>query len=133
MYKPETSASQKTAVKFIAFGYSNGIPMQADLIFDTRFLPNPHYIDNLRPKTGNDPDVADYVLKNETAQKYLRLLKNMLKFLMPHFEQRQKSYITIAIGCTGGRHRSVAVTNALGAFLKRNNYPVTIDYRDVEK
>jgi UPF0042 nucleotide-binding protein len=119
-------------VSLISFGYKYGIPVDADLVIDTRFLPNPHYIEKLRPLTGNDPEVSRFVLKSSVTQKFLRKYSALLKFLIPYYIKEGKSYLTIAVGCTGGRHRSVIIVNELKKFLEKK-YPVKIQYRDIEK
>lgn len=119
-------------VSLVAFGYKYGIPVDADLVIDTRFLPNPHYIERLRPLTGNNPEVSRFVLKSSVTQKFLRKYSGLLKFLIPYYIREGKSYLTIAVGCTGGRHRSVIVVNELNKFLGKK-YPVKTQYRDIEK
>jgi len=119
-------------VSLISFGYKYGIPVDADLVIDTRFLPNPHYIEKLRPLTGNDPEVSRFVLNSSVTQKFLRKYTGLLKFLIPYYIREGKSYLTIAVGCTGGRHRSVIIVNQLKKFLEKK-YPVKIQYRDMEK
>jgi len=119
-------------VSLVAFGYKYGIPVDADLVIDTRFLPNPHYIERLRPLTGNNPEVSRFVLKSSVTQKFLRKYFALLKFLIPYYIREGKSYLTIAVGCTGGRHRSVIVVNELNKFLVKK-YPVKTQYRDIEK
>lgn len=119
-------------VSLVAFGYKYGIPVDADLVIDTRFLPNPHYIEKLRPLTGNNPEVSRFVLKSSVTQKFLRKYFGLLKFLIPYYIREGKSYLTIAVGCTGGRHRSVIVVNELNKFLGKK-YPVKTQYRDIEK
>jgi len=119
-------------VSLVSFGYKYGIPVDADLVIDTRFLPNPHYIKRLRPLTGNDPEVSRFVLKSAVTQKFLRKYFGLLKFLIPYYIKEGKSYLTIAVGCTGGRHRSVIIVNKLKKFLDKK-YPVKTQYRDIEK
>jgi len=119
-------------VSLVSFGYKYGIPVDADLVIDTRFLPNPHYIEKLRPLTGNDPEVSRFVLKSSVTQKFLRKYSGLLKFLIPYYIKEGKSYLTIAVGCTGGRHRSVIIVNELKKFLEKK-YPVKIQYRDIGK
>lgn len=119
-------------VSLVAFGYKYGIPVDADLVIDTRFLPNPHYIEKLKPLTGNNPEVSRFVLKFSVTQKFLRKYSGLLKFLIPYYIREGKSYLTIAVGCTGGRHRSVIVVNELNKFLGKK-YPVKTQYRDIEK
>jgi UPF0042 nucleotide-binding protein len=119
-------------VSLVSFGYKYGIPVDADLVMDTRFLPNPHYIERLRPLTGNNPEVSRFVLRSSVTQKFLRKYFGLLKFLIPYYIREGKSYLTIAVGCTGGRHRSVIIVNELKKFLEKK-YPVKTQYRDIEK
>jgi len=119
-------------VSLISFGYKYGIPVDADLVIDTRFLPNPYYVERLRPLTGNDPEVFRFVLKAFVTQKFLKKYFGLLKFLIPYYIREGKSYLTIAVGCTGGRHRSVIIVNELKKFLAKR-YPVKVQYRDIEK
>jgi len=119
-------------VSLVSFGYKYGIPVDADLVIDTRFLPNPHYIERLRPLTGNDPEVSRFVLKSSVTQKFLRKYFGLLKFLIPYYIREGKSYLTIAVGCTGGHHRSVIIVNELKKVLGKK-YPVKTQYRDIEK
>lgn len=119
-------------VSLVSFGYKYGIPVDADLVIDTRFLPNPHYIERLRPLTGNNPEVSRFVLRSSVTQKFLRKYFGLLKFLIPYYIREGKSYLTIAVGCTGGRHRSVIIVNELKKFLEKK-YPVKTQYRDIEK
>ena len=100
-------------VSVISFGYSNGIPRDVDLVFDCRFIPNPHWDEKLRPLTGLDPAVAEFVLKHEETQRFINDLVALLEWQIPAFAREGKSYLTIAIGCTGGKHRSVAIAEAL--------------------
>ena len=128
----ETPELDTMNVNLVSFGYKYGIPVDADLVIDTRFLPNPHYIERLRPLTGNDPEVSRFVLKSAVTQKFLRKYFGLLKFLIPYYIKEGKSYLTIAVGCTGGRHRSVIIVNKLKKFLDKK-YPVKTQYRDIEK
>jgi UPF0042 nucleotide-binding protein len=107
------------AVSVVSFGFRRGVPAEADLVFDVRFLPNPHFVPALRPFTGKSARVARYVLRARSAQKFLRLTSALLEFLLPQYVAEGKSYLTVAIGCTGGRHRSVAIAEALGRRVKR--------------
>jgi len=120
-------------VSLESFGYRYGLPPAADLVFDVRFLPNPHYIEKLRPLTGLDQTLRDYVLGKPTCQAFLQQLNNMLAFLMPHYRDEGKSYLTIAIGCTGGRHRSVSIVEALYANFPDSKVNLRINHRDVAK
>lgn len=116
-----------------SFGFKHGIPMDSDLIFDVRFLPNPNYVEALREYDGNNPAVAAYVLRWPVARHFVRRLRNLVLWLLPHYSAEGKAQLSINIGCTGGRHRSVIVANELAAALQRTRYPVTLHHRDVTK
>jgi len=117
-----------------SFGYKNGIPKDADLVFDVRFLPNPYYDSNLKPLTGDDKSVQDYVMKNGDGEKFLEKLFDMLQFLIPQYiENEGKHQLVVAIGCTGGRHRSVTIANKLYEKLQSLSYSTRIYHRDKEK
>ncbi|ABY92472.1 UPF0042 nucleotide-binding protein [Thermoanaerobacter thermohydrosulfuricus] len=118
-------------IDIMSFGYKYGIPLDADLVFDVRFLPNPFYIEELRPLTGNDDKVKEYVMKWEEAKEFLKKLGDMIKFLIPYYIREGKSQLVIAIGCTGGKHRSVTIANALYEFLKKEDYSVILHHRDI--
>lgn len=121
-------------ISVMSFGFKNGIPQDADLVFDVRFLPNPYYIDELKEKTGNDLEVQEYVLNNERAQLFLEKLKDMMDFLLPNYILEGKNQLVVAIGCTGGKHRSVTLANALYQFMvKKESYGVRIEHRDIGK
>lgn len=120
-------------VNVMAFGYKYGMPMDADLVFDVRCFPNPFYIDELKYKTGNDKEVQDYVMKFPEAQKFMDKLCDMMDFMIPLYEEEGKISITIAIGCTGGKHRSVTMTNKLGEHLGKKGFKVNVTYRDMGK
>ena len=121
-------------ITVMSFGFKYGIPQDADLVFDVRFLPNPYYIDELKEKTGNDPEVQDYVMENEKAQVFLDKLTDMVDFLIPNYILEGKNQLIVAIGCTGGKHRSVTLANALYQKLdKQENYGVRIEHRDIGK
>ena len=116
------------------FGFKYGIPQDSDLVFDVRFLPNPYYIDELKEKTGNDPEVQDYVMGNEKSRVFLDKLKDMVEFLIPNYILEGKNQLVISIGCTGGKHRSVTLANALYHMLEeQGNYGVRIEHRDIGK
>lgn len=117
-----------------SFGFKYGIPKDADLVFDVRFLPNPYYIEELRPMSGNDKEVRDYVMDNETARIFLNKLTDMVEFLIPHYIKEGKMQLIIGIGCTGGKHRSVTLANELYEQLKRSDsYGLRIEHRDIGK
>lgn len=118
-------------VNIISFGFKHGLPIDADLVFDVRFLPNPHYIEHMRPKTGLDNEVSSYVLKWSETKKFLKKLTNLLTFMLPHYKREGKSQLVIAIGCTGGQHRSVALTEYLANFYG-NDYSVHVTHRDIK-
>jgi UPF0042 nucleotide-binding protein len=124
--------SQRIFVHFVSFGFKYGVPIDADLVFDVRFLPNPHYVDDLRPLTGQDSAVYEYVMKWSDTQQFLAKLEDFLKFLIPHYEREGKSQVVIAIGCTGGKHRSVAVAEYLVNHIRPQS-PVKVSHRDIEK
>jgi UPF0042 nucleotide-binding protein len=117
----------------VSFGYKYGIPLDSDLVFDTRFLPNPHYIDAMRDKTGKSKKVKEYVLQAKETQSFLIRLLRFVDYLIPKFEDEGKSYLTIAMGCTGGRHRSVVLAERMKEHLKSHNYRVRAYHRDMFK
>jgi UPF0042 nucleotide-binding protein len=120
-------------VQLQSFGFRYGIPPDSDLVFDVRFLPNPHFVPHLQPLTGLDAGVAEYVVERDASREFLRHLQQLLGFLLPHYRQEGKSYLTISIGCTGGRHRSVAVVQELCAFLERQEIALQVVHRDIDK
>lgn len=117
----------------VSFGYKYGIPLDSDLVFDTRFLPNPHYIDAMRDKTGKSKKVKEYVLQAKETQSFLIRLFRFVDYLIPRFEDEGKSYLTIAMGCTGGKHRSVVLTDRLKEHLEGHKYKVRTYHRDMFK
>ena len=119
-------------VRLLSFGFKYGIPTHADLVFDLRFLPNPHFVEELRPKTGKDPEVADYVLGAPQTQELIARLRPLLDYALPQYAREGKAYLTVAIGCTGGRHRSVAMAEELGRQLE-SELDVVVSHRDVER
>lgn len=125
--------SHNLNITIMSFGYKYGIPQDSDLVFDVRFLPNPYYIEELKYFTGNDSNVQDYVMGFDTSNIFIEKLIDMLKFLMPLYIEEGKSNIVISIGCTGGKHRSVTISNKLADILSEGNYRVILTHRDVEK
>lgn len=118
----------------LSFGFKYGIPIDADLVFDVRFLPNPYYVEELRNRTGNEKEVQDYAMQGGTGQEFLNKLYDMLDFLIPRYILEGKNQLVIAIGCTGGKHRSVTIANALYERLKKSEeYGVKLEHRDIEK
>ena len=121
-------------ITVMSFGFKYGIPQDADLVFDVRFLPNPYYIATLREKTGNEAEVQDYVMQNDKGRIFLDKLKDMMEFLIPNYILEGKNQLVIAIGCTGGKHRSVTLANALYQLLdQEESYGVRIEHRDIGK
>ena len=121
-------------ISVLSFGFKYGIPADADLVFDVRFLPNPYYVDELRPMTGLDDSVFNYVMDNETAKRFMGKLEDMVNFLIPNYVQEGKTSLVIAIGCTGGKHRSVTIARELySRLIKNNEYGFRLEHRDVEK
>lgn len=120
-------------IAIVSFGYKYGLPMDADLVFDTRFIDNPHWVDDLRPLTGTDERVRDYVLSKELAKAYLDKIEDMLEMLVPAFVEEGKHYLTIGIGCTGGRHRSVVFAEEIARELGAAGHPARVHHRDVDR
>ncbi len=120
-------------VSLISFGYKHSIPSDADLVFDVRFLPNPHYVEHLKPLTGNTSAVKDYVWKWPVTHKFYQKLEDLLTYLLPHYITEGKSHLIIAVGCTGGKHRSVVITNELFRALQKDGYSLGIEHRDIDK
>jgi len=116
-----------------SFGFKYGVPTNTDLVFDVRFLPNPHFVEELRPQTGQNSEVARYVLKTPSGTLFMQHLRDFLAALLPLYEQEGKSYLTVSLGCTGGRHRSVAASEALTHYLRQLGYWVTCQHRDMAK
>jgi RNase adapter protein RapZ len=128
-----TGEGTASVVTLLSFGYRYGIPPAAELVFDVRFLPNPHFEPELRPKTGLDADVASFVLGHDRSAELLARLGEFLDYLLARYDAEGKAYLTVAIGCTGGRHRSVAIAAALAERLRASGREVNVQHRDVEK
>ncbi len=128
----ESDQSTAFHVNVMSFGFKYGVPIDADIVMDVRFLPNPYYVKDLREKTGNDQAVYDYVMNSEMTEEFYQQFIKMLRFVMPGYQKECKSSGTIAIGCTGGQHRSVALANRIGKALQEK-YPVNITHRDMAK
>jgi len=120
-------------IGLLSFGYKYGLPTDADLVLDARFLPNPYFVEALRDKTGSDPAVADYVLCRDETQEFLRRLVELLEFTLPRYRREGKSYLTIALGCTGGRHRSIVLVEELRRRLQESGHRVLVRHRDAER
>ncbi len=124
---------QEMQIAVLSFGYKYGIPRDADLVLDVRFLPNPHWVPRLRPLPGTDARVRRYVTQQEAYGEFMKRLRDLLDFVVPGYVAEGKSYLTVAVGCTGGRHRSVVVSEAIGAHFVEQGLPVAIDHRDMER
>lgn len=120
-------------VEMVSFGFKYGIPIDADVVMDVRFLPNPHYIPELKPKTGLDKDVYDYVMQQTETESFYKKFTDLLEFTLPGYKKEGKSNLTVAIGCTGGKHRSVALVERIANKIKADGYPVNISHRDKDK
>ena len=123
----------RMVVSATSFGYKFGVPHDVDLLFDVRFLANPHFVPELKPKTGSDPAVAAYIEKDPETGRFLARLGEFLDYLLPLYEREQKSYLSLGVGCTGGRHRSVYVAERVAAMLKERGYPVRVSHRDATR
>lgn len=120
-------------VELISFGFKHGLPIDADVVMDVRFLPNPHYIDELRPMTGVDQPVYDYVMEHEATETFFEKFTDLLDFILPGYQEEGKATVTIAIGCTGGNHRSVALIERLNKKLQADGYETSLNHRDILK
>lgn len=123
----------RVQVSLISFGYKYGLPRDADLVFDVRFLPNPHWVDRLRPLPGTHAEVRSYVTGQKAYDEYMRKLRSLFNTLVPGYVREGKSYLTIAIGCTGGRHRSVVVADELAGYFRTHGHSVGVDHRDLDR
>jgi UPF0042 nucleotide-binding protein len=128
----EEKEAQHLLVSLVSFGFKYGVPIDSDLVFDVRFLPNPNFVPDLKPYTGGDPSVIEYMNSHDVTHKFLEHVYRFIDFLLPQYEKEGKSYVTISIGCTGGRHRSVFIANAIGKHLDER-YRVKVSHRDSEK
>ncbi len=124
---------QKILVSFVSFGFRHGVPDDADLVFDVRFLPNPHFVPEFRPLTGRDPKVAKYIRSFPQTSEFIQRISDLLIYLLPHYIREGKSYLTIAFGCTGGQHRSVMIAEDVAKRLKKAGYRVKVSHRDSPK
>ena len=129
----QSSENRPLRVNFQSFGFKYGAPTDCDLLIDVRFLPNPYFVDELRPKTGLDSEVSEYVLKTNEAQEFLQKYSELLQFLLPHYAHEGKAYLNIGIGCTGGKHRSVTIAHELARLTEPQSYLVSVSDRDREK
>jgi UPF0042 nucleotide-binding protein len=129
----EEKQAQHLLVSLVSFGFKYGVPIDSDLVFDVRFLPNPNFVPDLKPFTGADPTVVAYMNSHEATHKFLDHVYAFIDFLLPQYETEGKSYVTISIGCTGGRHRSVFIANAIARHVREKMYRVKVSHRDSEK
>ena len=120
-------------ITVVSFGFKYGIPLDADIVWDVRFLSNPYYVNELRTLSGNDKEVIQFMRKSNTTAEFLEKFSDILEFVIPNYEKEGKSALTIAVGCTGGRHRSVFIANSIGEFLKSKNYKCAVRYRDLAR
>jgi len=126
-------STSKMQVMVVSFGYKYGLPMDSALVFDTRFLPNPFYVDELRQKTGKNAKVRAYVMEAPETKRFVKEMFRFVDYMMPNFVEEGKSYVTVAVGCTGGKHRSVALAETLGEHLKGTKYKIQVNHRDIFK
>jgi UPF0042 nucleotide-binding protein len=126
-------ARRGLAVSLVSFGFKHGVPFDADLLFDVRFLPNPHFVEGLRPLDGRDARVREFVLTHAESRELLRRIEDFLRFVLPAYQREGKAYLTIALGCTGGRHRSVALVEELRAFVDGLGLSATLVHRDIDR
>jgi UPF0042 nucleotide-binding protein len=129
----EAGAPAPMRLRLISFGYKYGVPADADLVFDVRFLRNPHYVPELQPLPGTHPAVRDYVLSEKQTQLFLGELERFLSYMLPQYQQEGKAYLTLGIGCTGGRHRSVVIADYLKEWFAQQGYRVSVEHRDLER
>ena len=129
--REDPASSMRTSI--VSFGYKHGAPLDADLLLDCRFLPNPHWVDELRPFTGLDAPVRDYVLKQPETAEFLTKLDDLLGLLLPAYVREGKSYLTIAVGCTGGQHRSVVLAEEIAKCIEARGFHPTVHHRDIER
>ena len=128
-----TATAESMKISVMSFGFKYGVPLDVDTVFDCRFLPNPHWIEALRPLTGFDETVRRYVLDQPAALEFIERIEDLLAFLLPSYVKEGKAYLTIAMGCTGGRHRSVALAEDLGRRIRTHGYEPNVYHRDVER
>ena len=129
----EKTGKRSMLISVVSFGYRYGIPQDADLVFDVRFLPNPHFVPRLRPHSGKDPAVAKYIYSFPQTAQFVKRIEGLLRYLLPHYAQEGKSYLTVALGCTGGRHRSVALAERIRKDLQKRGFATKVVHRDMDK
>jgi len=132
-FKQQSGSNQTILVSCVSFGFRHGVPDDADLVFDVRFLPNPHFVPEFRPLTGRHPRVAKYIRSFPQTQEFINRISDLLVYLLPHYIREGKSYLTISFGCTGGQHRSVMIAEEVGKRLRKAAYKVKVTHRDMPK
>ena len=132
-FKQQSGGHHTILVSCVSFGYRHGVPDDADLAFDVRFLPNPHFVPEFRPLTGRHPRVAKYIRSFPQTQEFISRISNLLVYLLPHYIREGKSYLTVSFGCTGGQHRSVMIAEEVGKRLRKAAYKVKVTHRDMPK
>src|SRR6266511_3545373 len=133
LFGEPVDATSGLQTSIVSFGYKHGLPLDVDLVFDCRFLPNPHWIDSLRPLPGTDPKVRRYVMKQEETQAFLDELEKLFSLVLPAYVREGKSYLSIGVGCTGGRHRSVVIAAEIARLLERLGFPARVHHRDLDR
>lgn len=123
----------KIGLSLVSFGYKHGLPFDADVVFDTRFLPSPHFIDDLRPLTGLHSQIGEFLMRASVTKPYLERLIDLLDFVVPLCEEEGRAYLTIALGCTGGHHRSVFFVEQIAGHFRETGYQINVRHRDIEK
>jgi RNase adapter protein RapZ len=129
----DRDATTGLQVNVVSFGYKHGLPLDVDMVFDCRFMPNPHWVDELRPRTGLDAAVRDYVMAQEGTQEFLDELDRLLRLTLPRYEREGKAYLSIGVGCTGGRHRSVVIAEQLAEMLRQHGTRSVVHHRDMDR
>ena len=132
-FKQQSGGHHTILVSCVSFGYRHGVPDDADLVFDVRFLPNPHFVPEFRALTGRDPRVAKYIRSFPQTQEFINRISELLVYLLPHYIREGKSYLTISFGCTGGQHRSVMIAEDVNKRLRKAGYKVKVVHRDSPK
>jgi UPF0042 nucleotide-binding protein len=132
-FKQQSGTQQPVLISCVSFGYKHGVPDDADLVFDVRFLPNPHFVPEFRALTGRDPRVAKYIRSFPQTQEFINRISELLIYLLPHYIREGKSYLTISFGCTGGQHRSVMIAEEVNQRLRKAGYKVKVQHRDIPK
>lgn len=133
IYTPSSTTGKPLIISIISFGYKHGIPFNSDILFDVRFLPNPYFVPEFKDKTGGDPEVKEFVFSSPESKQFVDKLLDLLTFLLPRFVREGKTYLTISIGCTGGKHRSVSIAEYLEQVLKEMGHEVRCKHRDIHK